>query len=382
MTIEKEQILNDIIWNLRALHKHYSPIGWGGLDPADFQDRFIRLKVPFIKPGVLQYMLDGAIGVNLTGSRLLKFLLNIKPHSESKATALAIRSYCRLSNEPVFDDTSTYVNKLCDYLWRLQTGRTKNASWGASYAWMTGANKVFVANGEALLNTAISGIAFLKAYQLTDNDLYLRYAQSAGRYITEENGYAEHDGGDICFFYTPLVKMQITNANAIGAQFLYQLSTYGTGHDYITYAERAFGFIASSQQSDGSWFYYPLRKPCNNVIDNYHTGFILEALIDAYSRGNSKLKPVIKRGLEFYRKLFAENGKPAFKVGQEYPIDIHDIAQGILVFSLASSISSEYQRAATAIWNYARQRMRKDDGRYIARIYRHTRSTKKSFWKI
>ncbi|MDQ1457060.1 MAG: hypothetical protein QOH28_2680, partial [Actinomycetota bacterium] len=70
--------------------------------------------------------------------------------------------------------------------------------------------------------------------------------------------------------------------------------------------------------------------------DNYHTGFILDAIM-IYGRaaGSDEFEKSYQRGIEFYeRRLFEPDGAARFMSDRHYPIDIHGCAQGVITFSL------------------------------------------------
>src|SRR6185437_737754 len=73
--------------------------------------------------------------------------------------------------------------------------------------------------------------------------------------------------------------------------------------------------------------------------DNYHTGFILDSILE-YTRlaASVEFEDAYRRGLHFYReRLFDPDGAPRFRHDRRYPFDIHGSAQGIITFALAGS---------------------------------------------
>ena len=81
----------------------------------------------------------------------------------------------------------------------------------------------------------------------------------------------------------------------------------------------------------------PSRHQRSHIThDNYHTGFILDAILQyGSSAGSDEFEPAYERGIEFYqRRLFEPDGAARFMSDRLYPIDIHGCAQGIITFSL------------------------------------------------
>ena len=105
-------------------------------------------------------------------------------------------------------------------------------------------------------------------------------------------------------------------------------------------------YVVSKQTADGAWFYAEPPSASHITHDNYHTGFILDA-IAVYSAGRRRPTSSMAaygKGLDFYRAgLFEPDGAARFMSDQRYPVDIHGCAQGIITFSL-----QQQRRTATA----------------------------------
>jgi hypothetical protein len=92
-----------------------------------------------------------------------------------------------------------------------------------------------------------------------------------------------------------------------------------------------------SKQTDyGAWFYADPPSASHITHDNYHTGFILDAIQQyGLSAGSDEFASAYQRGIEYYeQKLFEPDGAARFMNDRLYPIDIHGCAQGIITFSL------------------------------------------------
>ena len=108
-------------------------------------------------------------------------------------------------------------------------------------------------------------------------------------------------------------------------------------------------YVVSKQTDEGAWFYSEPPSASHITHDNYHTGFILDA-IACYSdsSGSTEFSDAYDRGIDFYaRRLFEPDGAARFMSDQHYPIDIHGCAQGILTFSLQQRRGGEGLEMAT-----------------------------------
>ncbi|MEM4735527.1 MAG: hypothetical protein QXS20_07395 [Candidatus Thorarchaeota archaeon] len=362
--------LDTIRQQLEVLHGHYWPKHWSGIDPAHFQEAFINLHVPIISPETLLYLLDGGVGVPFTNYRWFQRVLQIRERPEPKAAAIAVRGYCTLRTNHVGVLGDVDIVSLCDHIWRLRNTSTLHPSWGASYTWKTALGWLFPAGGPSVLITSLVGLAFLDAYKITRNEVLLERSVEAGEYIMNENGYTVHSDGSLCFHYSPLVPAQITNASAFAALFLKALYVETGYTEAEKLSSASVDFIVRNQRPDGSWYYYPFRPPRSNIVDNYHTGFILESLIEIYRlQPETRLADCIRRGISFYKTMFETNGAPRFNRKRRFPRCIHDAAQGICTFALCHEIMGFGLKTALTIWRYVRGAMMEPDGSFMSRRY-------------
>jgi hypothetical protein len=93
--------------------------------------------------------------------------------------------------------------------------------------------------------------------------------------------------------------------------------------------------VVRRQTAQGAWFYTDPPGDSHIRHDNYHTGFILDALRRyMQASGDREFEPHYRQGLDFYaRHHFTAQGAPRWMSDTEYPYDIHGAAQGIITFS-------------------------------------------------
>ena len=94
-----------------------------------------------------------------------------------------------------------------------------------------------------------------------------------------------------------------------------------------------FNYVLRKQNKDGSWFYDD--SPKGDWIDNFHTGYILVALLKAkqimgFDYGDEE----IQKGFDFHlKKQYTPDMIPRYYIQSLYPIDTHCFAQSIITFS-------------------------------------------------
>jgi hypothetical protein len=112
-------------------------------------------------------------------------------------------------------------------------------------------------------------------------------------------------------------------------------------------AGRLVRYVVSKQTPYGAWYYTEPPSASRITHDNYHTGFILDSVLE-YSRlaASAEFEDAYRRGLRFYReRLFEPDGAPRFRHDRRYPFDIHGSAQGTITFALASSWTGDATQA-------------------------------------
>ena len=109
--------------------------------------------------------------------------------------------------------------------------------------------------------------------------------------------------------------------------------------------------MVDKQTPYGAWYYSHPPSGSHITHDNYHTGFILDAILDySEASGDDRFMESYRTGLEFYAdRLFLANGAPKWMHDKDFPHDIHGAAQGILSFARAGSLHPDYLRLAEKI---------------------------------
>ena len=123
----------------------------------------------------------------------------------------------------------------------------------------------------------------------------------------------------LCFAYIPQKDAEVHNANLLAAKFLSNFD----GHEEIV--KKAVKFSVEDINQDGAWAYG--TKPFHRWVDNFHTAFNIESL--------AKICPdrdIYKKVVDYFvENLFDEKGCPKYYDNKLYPLDIHVIAEDLIV---------------------------------------------------
>jgi hypothetical protein len=136
-------------------------------------------------------------------------------------------------------------------------------------------------------------------------------------------------------------------------------------------------FIARTQNPDGSWYYVPAYagEPADTIIDNRHTGYLLEALATIERiYPSEEARTSIDRGWRYMERMLVDNDLPRWAPDQTWPVDSHDVAQMI-----ATTVSLNRLDLAEQFVRTALDRFHLGGGRFAYKIFANGRSNKAEF---
>ncbi len=181
--------------------------------------------------------------------------------------------------------------------------------------------------------------ALLDGYETLSDQQFLAAAEGGVRFLLEAPRTLYEDEGHRCVSYVPSdeVNWIVMDVSALVGAASARLAMIKNDAAMMAEAGRLMRYVVSKQTSYGAWYYAEPPSDSHITHDNYHTGFILDAILE-YGRwsGSSEFENSYERGLEYYRRhLFEKDGAPRFMNDRKYPLDIHGAAQGIITFALA-----------------------------------------------
>lgn len=218
----------------------------------------------------------------------------------------------------------------------------------------------------APLLTCYAGKCFLRAYEITKEPLFKKYAESVGHYFINEADKELLKENELYFNYVPGMKSIIYNSSAEISAFLIQLAQVIHYDEFYNTGINGLRFIVKNQNIDGSWFYG--EKKAHRYIDNFHTTYILISLFEALKFNNDdKIIKSLNAGLDFYEtNLFKRIDKdvlrPVHFVSGEIPlnsniiqkVDLRDAASSIILFSKMKKLRPYYDIYAKEVlyWTF------------------------------
>jgi len=208
-------------------------------------------------------------------------------------------------------------------------------SWGYQYPWQD-VGFFARANLPNRVVTYFVATAFLDAFDITGDMQYLQVAQETVPFMTKAPKILAETDEMKCISYVPDERINwiVMDVSALVGSLLARLANKNSDQEMMSEARKFIYFVVDKQTDYGAWYYTHPPGAHTKMHDNYHTGYILDAILDycEYS-GERQFMNNYHQGLAYYQEnLFLPDGCPKWMNNRLYPIDVHGSAQGIITF--------------------------------------------------
>lgn len=314
---------------------------------------------------------------NLMGERLLQQLirqspLNLRPlfgikeQESTKGRGYMAAAYL-LRYRTTGDSNYLAKAEMClDWLDKNKAPKFTDHSWSNCFDFSSRGGK-YTRHDPIIVWTSLIGHAYLDAYEITKEQRWLTIADSAARWVFKLPREKTDSGN--CLSYLSFVQSSIHNANMLGAGLLARVGKFTGNAEYQKVAQSAMWYSCSRQLPDGSWWY--AEEPKYHWIDNFHTGYNLDALkhyID--STGDETWRGNMRRGLEFFKANFFEaDGCPKYYHNRRYPIDSQCAGQAMETLANFSDDDPSCLDLGVRCAQWTTRNMQAADGHFYYRIY-------------
>ncbi len=258
----------------------------------------------------------------------LRNIMDIEPTRNPKGIALFASTYDNLYRNVGDDKYLKERNQLVEWLQNNCKVQENTIFWGYNFPWQSRRSYLLQGEGCSVVTFFVGESPLI--------DKHKKMLGGIGEFYLKELNVLLEDGEYLCLSYTPHEKEEkVVNSNALIG---YQLTRIGKtlgNKKYIEKGRKLINWVVSEQKQNGGWIYSPTS---HLGMDNFHNGYVIWALMKYYEiNGDTSVKDAISRGLKFYGSLF-DGGKPLYSNEKEFPIDIHNCAQGIITFKKAGSL--------------------------------------------
>lgn len=280
--------------------------------------------------------------------------LRVKKSRNPKGIALFARAYFLLYQKT---GNAEYLKKgesLIQWLLNNPSPRHHHLCWGYNHVWQ---NTIFLQDKfePNLVVSVFVGEALIHAYRITKKEEYLKGARSAADFITKDLPVLCDSRNERAIAYVlRKVDAIVLNNQVLAGAFLVKLWKHAGEKQLIDIAKLLINYTVNRKTGYNAWYYTYPRGKSPIIHDNYHTGGILDGLLEYYEEtDDERYMDVYWKGLDYYQKnLFELDGAPRWMNNKQYPHDIHGSAQGIITFKKAARHRPEYLPHAEKVANW------------------------------
>jgi hypothetical protein len=351
--------------SIELLKEYIEKNKYKGYDPYD------ALKSPFFKLPILKKNKFIRFGIQQLIKRIpfnLRHVLLVPKGYNPVTLGLCIQAYGYLSlTQP--EKKEYYYDKikyLIQELIKLIPNGFSGACWGYDFDWEA-RNAKIPAYQPTVVATGIITNGLFECWKITKLKICSDLIISSSNFVLKDlNRTYEND--TFCFSYSPFDNQSVLNASMKGVRILAHTFALTKNTHYLDVASKATEYVLKKQKEDGSFMY----SDKGMWIDNYHTGYILDALDEyVFYSGKDNLKSNLIKGYEFYRSnFFTENFAPKFYDKKMYPIDCTAAAQSLLTLSRFNNTEN-----AEKVARYIIVQMQRKNGSFIFRKFSNYKIT-------
>lgn len=363
--LDKQKILIDVLAAAQAkMYKGYS--------------KFDALNSPLLKTLAFNNKWLRLICIQLVKESPLNLrpVLGVRQSRNPKGIALFARAYFDLYLATREHKYLKQGKDLMQWLLENPSPKQNNLCWGYNFIWQSTIFLQHEFEPNAIVTTFV-GEALLHAYRVTGDVKYLNAARSAANFIVKDLPvlYQTQDERAIAYVLRQVDAIVLNNQVLSGA-FLIKVWRHTHENELRKKAVRQINYTVNRRTPYCAWYYTHPKEKSLIRHDNYHTGGILDGLLEYYEEtGDDRYMDVYWKGLDFYQKnLFEPKGAPRWMNAKKYPFDIHGSAQGIISFKKAAQHDAKFLKQAEIIAEWAITNMYRWDKKDFA--YRQGRLLK------
>ncbi len=160
------------------------------------------------------------------------------------------------------------------------------------------------------------------------------------------------------FRYVPGNDTLVHNASVLAARALHRLSP---GHPYV--AAAVFTTV-EALPPQGLWTYG--EGPNLRWVDNFHTAYVLDALLDLAVEGGSVVGTLERAAQAYVKQCFGGDGRPHYYAGRPGAVDVHNVATALSMLTRLHRLGWAPSDLLAKCTSHALS-LQRDDGAFVAR---------------
>jgi hypothetical protein len=313
----------------------------------------------------------------------IRALLGIKKDYNPKAIGLFLHAYSLGYQQNKKEETLKKMDFFFNWLLENRTKEYEEYCWGYNFDWASPV-KFLEKFSPTIVVSGFVAKGVFEYYQATENPKALEVLKSIGNFTENKLAWTNTDKGS-CVSYSTKTIDCCYNANMLGAELYARLHFITKEEKYKELACKMTDFTVAYQKESGLWNYsIDLKTGKERTQIDFHQGYVLDSIhyVLKYCGENTVYSEALKIGAAYYFKnQFKENGQSIFRVPNDYPVEIHNQAQGIITLTRLSYLSDEYAPFAIKIANWTAENMQSKKGYFYYKKYpMHTIKTPFMRW--
>jgi hypothetical protein len=365
LTTIKDSINKLDAWISKNNWKDYDP--FDGLNaryliPLTFNNHYLRI---IVQQSVRRFFIN------------LRPILGIKKETSSKGMGFCALGYLNLYKSTHNDKYIEKAKYCLDWLINNSSAGYSGYCWGNHFSYESRGGCIPLGVPTIVWTSLIANV-FFDAYKTLNEPAYLKIAQNSCDHILNDIATYKDSPEAICFMYTPQSNVDhnggnhkgcIHNSNVLGAWLLANFYRHTRNKKIFSIAKKSVNYTLKYQRPNGGWYYGEEQK--FRWIDNFHTGYVLEA-IHGYIKATNDTSPeeMLKKGFEFFKSTFFKpDGTPRYYDHKTYPIDIQCASQGIQTLVNLKEYDKTAMELATKVALWTIKNMQHAKGYFYFRKY-------------
>jgi hypothetical protein len=296
----------------------------------------------------------------------LRPLLGVSPKPSTKGQGYMAWGYLARFRTTGEDRYKQKAEKCLRWLDTQKAERYDNHSWANHFDFSSRTGK-YTSKDPIIVWTALIGHAYIEAFEATQDEWFLKIADSVCKWILDVP--REQTPTGTCLSYLADRQSSIHNANMLGGAILARTAKHNGKQEYFDVAKSAMEYSCVRQLDDGAWWYS--ESDHSHWIDNFHSGYNLDSLkyyID-YS-GDETWHSNLLNGLQYLKEnFFEDSGRPKYYHDRTYPVDSQCAAQAIDTLSTFSELDPDCLDLSIKVANWWIDNMQDKSGYFYYRQY-------------
>jgi len=301
----------------------------------------------------------------------IRGLLGIKKAYNPKAIGLFLHAYSLDYQQHKNEATLKKMNFFFNWLVENRTKEYEEYCWGYNFDWASPV-KFLEKFSPTIVVSGFIAKGLFEYYQATQNPKALEVLKSIGDFTENKLAWTKTDKG-YCVSYSTKTVDCCYNANMLGAELFARLYYITKESRYKELACKMTDFTIAYQKESGLWNYsINLKTGKERTQIDFHQGYVMDSIhyVIKYCGENEAYLNALKIGAEYYfHNQFKESGQSIFRVPNEYPVEIHNQAQGIISLTRLAYLSKEYAPFATIIAQWTAENMQSKKGYFYYKKY-------------